>query len=96
MLNEKTTYKVKGLNFKKFLMLLKKENIEVFNFKKCEYNLFYLTISSSNENSFLNIASKLNYEVQSEKDTPFLFVKKKAKRNLAFLFLVLFLLFSLI
>ena len=88
MLSEKITFKLKGLNFKKFLNLLKKENIEVFNFKKCEYNIFYVTISTEKEKQFLKITSKLNYIVQSEAHTPFLFVKNTAKRNLAFVFAI--------
>lgn len=96
MLNEKITFKLKGLNFKKFLNLLKKENIEVFNFKKCEYNIFYVTISTENEKQFLKITSKLNYIVQSEAHTPFLFVKNTAKRNLAFVFAIIFLCLSFV
>ena len=79
MLSEKITFKLKGLNFKKFLNLLKKENVEVFNFKKCEYNIFYVTINSKDEKSFLKITAKLNYFVQSEKETPILFVKNKIR-----------------
>ena len=94
--SEKLTYKIKGLNFKKFLTLLKKENIEVFNFKRCEYNLLFITIKKQDEKSFLQVTKKLNYVLEEIKDTLFLTTQKKIKGSLSFFLTIVFLIISVV
>ena len=94
--NEKITYRIKGLNFKKFLILLKKEKIEVFNFKRCEYNLLFITIKKQDEKNFLNITSKLNYQIEEIKNTLILNFQKKMKRSISFFLTIIFLLVTVV
>ncbi len=83
---EKVTYKVKGLNFKKFLDILKKENIEVCLLQKQEYNLFTIQIKQNAIKKFLELTSKLNYEVE-ESSSSFLLSSKKTIRKNKLLFI---------
>ncbi|MBQ9792669.1 MAG: sporulation protein YqfD, partial [Clostridia bacterium] len=88
---QKITYKVKGLNFKKFLMLLKKEAIEVCLLKKQEYNIFFIQIKQKDVKSFIKIASELNYRLIEENSTILLNSKKSIIKNLSFFITVVLL-----
>lgn len=81
---QKITYKVKGLNFKKFLGLLKKEEIEICLLKKQEYNIFFIQIKQKDIKRFAKIAGDLNYQLTEENSTILLSSKKSIKRNLSF------------
>lgn len=87
---QKITYKVKGLNFKKFLELLKKEKIEVSMLKRQEYNIFYIEVNAKNVKTFLKIANTLNYQVEETNSTILLNSKNNIKRNLSLFICVVF------
>lgn len=80
--DQKITYKVKGLNFKKFLELLKKEEIEVCLLKKQEYNIFFIQIKQKDIKTFTKIASNLNYQLSEENSSILLSSKKSIIKNL--------------
>ena len=48
-LKQKVYYEVSGLNFKKFLENIKKNNIQVYNFKRSDYNLFTIGVNKQDE-----------------------------------------------
>ena len=88
---EKIYYKIKGLNFNKFLSLLKNENIEIFEFQKLDYNLFCLAINSYNKKTFLKICKKMNYTLcQNLKNS------NKLKTKIAFFMGIIFISFILL
>ncbi|NCB48698.1 MAG: hypothetical protein EOM55_03665 [Clostridia bacterium] len=65
--NENIKFKVQGLNLKKFLQNLSKNKIEVVEFEKLEYNLFFFTIKKKNEFEFLKLVKRFNYKVDENK-----------------------------
>lgn len=73
-------YKIEGLNLKKFLTTLNKNKIEVVEFEKLDYNLFFFTIKKKNEFEFLKLAKKFSYKVDENK-LSFLSTKVRVIRN---------------
>ncbi len=57
-------FEVVGLNFKKFIEQLKKENIEIFDLQKLEYNCFKLGIKIKDKNTFLKISNNFHYNLK--------------------------------
>lgn len=82
--NTVTVYLVQGLNFKKFLDSLKKQNINILELEKIEYNLFKIGIEEKNRDKFLSITKKFNYFVNEDKLPKAKVIARKIKGNIAF------------
>lgn len=95
MIKETITYKVKGMNFKKFLTRLKQDGLEVFSLKRKDFNLFYITISKSQSAYFTNLANKNNYDITIVNKTYSLKLKDKIKKHFALSLSILFILLSI-
>lgn len=95
-MQQKVYYKVNGLNFNKFLSLIKKQNIQTFNFKRLEYNQFIIGVKKQDEKVFFDICKKLNYAVTLQNQTFFLKFLNNVKQNLALMMSVIFLLLGLL
>ena len=81
---KKIKYKITGLNLKKFLKTISDASIEIVEFQKIDYNLFYFTIKKKNEKDFLKFAKKYNYKVDEENISFFLKALRIIKYNLVF------------
>ena len=81
--NAVTIYLVQGLNFKKFLDSLKKQNIDILELEKIEYNLFRIGIEEKNRDRFLAITKKFNYLVNEDKLPRAKVIDRKIKGNIA-------------
>jgi len=96
--DETIKYKIEGLNLKKFLKTLNQNCIEVVEFEKKDYNLFFFSIKKKKEKEFLKIAKKFNYKVDENKLSFFTRSLRMIKNNLVFfasaVILVCLLLFS--
>ncbi len=88
--DEKITFNIKGLNFKKFLKRLGEENIEVFELEKLSYKNFNITIKKQAENIFNDLCLKFHYEKNVKSETPILSSTSAVKRNLAFTICIIF------
>lgn len=88
--DERITFNIKGLNFKKFLKRLEEENIEVFELERVSYNNFNITIKKQAENIFNDLCLKFNYEKNIKSETPILSSTNAVKRNLAFTLCIIF------
>jgi len=82
--DERIKYKVQGLNLKKFLQSLNKNKIEVVEFEKLDYNLFFFTIKKKNENEFLKLVKKFNYSIDENKISFFTRNLRLIRNNLIF------------
>ena len=96
MIKETITYKVRGMNFKKFLTRLKQDGLEVYSLKRKDFNLFYITINKNQDAYFSNLANKNNYELTIENKTYSLKLKDKIKKHFALSLSILFIGISLI
>ena len=88
--DEKITFNIKGLNFKKFLKRLEEENIEVFELERVSYNNFNITIKKQAEKIFNDLCLKFNYKKNIKSETPILSSTNAVKRNLAFTLCIIF------
>ncbi len=96
MLEEIITYKVKGLNFKKFLNLIKSENIQVKELQKNTFNLFFISIYEKDNNKFINITKKMGYEVEVVNSSKLLKTKTNIKKNISLFLCLIFIVLSLL
>ena len=88
--DERITFNIKGLNFKKFLKRLEEENIEVFELERVSYNNFNITIKKQAEKIFNDLCLKFNYKKNIKSETPILSSTNAVKRNLAFTLCIIF------
>ncbi len=86
----KVYYKVTGLNFDKFLKLLKKENIQTFKLQRLDYNIFTIGVKKQDENVFVEIAQKMNYTISNKQQTLLPKALQNIKQNLAFVLSLVF------
>lgn len=91
----KIYFKITGLNFNKFLTLLKKQNIQIYKMKKIEYNIFFMGVSKSNENKFLEICKQMNYDVAKTSQSFMPKITQYLKHNIAFVMSLVIILIAL-
>ncbi len=79
----KVYYFVTGLNFNKFLTLLKKENIPICKLQRLDYNYFCVGVKKQHEKFFLETCKKMNYTVSIKTQTTLPKTLSILKRNIA-------------
>ena len=79
----KVYYEVTGLNFDKFLKLLRSENIQIFKLQKLEYNTFTIGVRKQDEKKFLALVTKMNYTITTTKQTTMPKALQVLKQNIA-------------
>ncbi len=89
-----TLYRIIGLNFKKFINELKKNNITILQLRKLDYNQFEIMVD--NQKKFLTLCKTFNYQVDEIKLTKKETVFRKLKQNFIFVLIAIVLCFSLI
>lgn len=82
--DENVKYKVQGLNLKKFFKILNQNKIEVLEFEKLDYNLFFFTIKKKNEVEFLKLSKKFKYNIDENKISFFTRNVRMIRNNLIF------------
>jgi len=93
--NQVVYYSVAGMNFKKFLLAIQKEGLEVYNFIRLDFRNFVVGIRKKDEKLFLEKAKKYNYELSVNSQSLLLKSKSKILQNLAMVLCVFVLLISL-
>lgn len=89
-----TLYRIIGLNFKKFINELKKNNITILQLRKLDYNQFEIMVD--NQKKFLTLCKTFNYQVDEIKLTKKETIFRKLKQNFIFVLIAIVLCFSLI
>lgn len=81
--NSFVVYEIEGLNFKKFLLKLQSENIEVLTLNRIDYNKYIIKICLDKRSKLETILKRFNYKFNIKKTSRVLTFFTLFKRNLA-------------
>lgn len=87
-MSEISLYRLEGLNFNKFLLELKKYNIEVFDLKKLDFKTFDIGIKNKDNKIFKRVVEKFNLKAKVIKNSTFYSFKNFLKGNFFYLIIV--------
>ena len=79
-----TVYKVKGLNFDKFLQKARASSLEIKTLQKISHDEFQIAVGERHLKTFLSIAAQMNYKVREISISPYRRFLRFVKSNVAF------------